>query len=260
MDLSNYGGSGTAGTFNHPNRVNYNPNYTGPPDPHGHAGHDGYNKSFTAGNELWAMIDGEVHRSGWLSSGAGYGVELIDIQGFVPSGRVGTTQVHMAKNLLVKQGEKVSRGQPIGYIGGRADIPAYINSPHNHFQVHWIPNFNRALRVNSQAYALDPRNYGALEATVSTNTQRIAGANRYETATLIADLDAVPGAVIVTRGDDFADGVTSSTVGIPVLLTPRDRLDAHTAAFIKNRRPPVVYIAGGTAAITQAVENAIRAL
>jgi putative cell wall-binding protein len=94
---------------------------------------------------------------------------------------------------------------------------------------------------------------------------RIAGANRYETASLIAfrirDIqgEAFTRRAFLVRGDGFADALAVSpfsySQGIPVLLTDTDFLSkptSNTAAMLDFTH---VTIAGGTAAVSEAAAD-----
>jgi putative cell wall-binding protein len=95
---------------------------------------------------------------------------------------------------------------------------------------------------------------------------RVAGANRYATAARIAHASE-PGridgrrAAIVVSGAAFADalagGPVSYALGIPILLTPRDRLAPETAAALADLDIEQVLLLGGPAAVSAATETAV---
>ena len=65
-------------------------------------------------------------------------------------------------------------------------------------------------------------------------------------------------AVFIATGDNFPDGlVAGAAAGVnsgPVLLTKKDSLPAVTIAELQRLHPKQIYIAGGTAVISAAVE------
>ena len=108
---------------------------------------------------------------------------------------------------------------------------------------------------------------------------REAGNNRYETAVAISravwqpvggaeDDGPVVNAVVLTRGDTFADALGGSALAAakhgPLLLTPPTTLNPDTATEITRLlgkgNPNIVYLLGGTGAISTTVENQIKAL
>jgi MYXO-CTERM domain-containing protein len=99
--------------------------------------------------------------------------------------------------------------------------------------------------------------------------ERIGGANRFEPAALVADeLGTATGRAFVVEGDhsDPARGwpdtlATAALAGFdgdPILLTNRDRLPDETIGALGRLGVDRVTITGGTAAVSQAVEDRIR--
>lgn len=102
---------------------------------------------------------------------------------------------------------------------------------------------------------------------------RVAGPTRIGTATAIAgrylaDADTAILARAFASGSDptraFADslaaGALSANTGWPVLLSETERLSSETEAYLTRSAVSRVIIAGGTAAISQAVEDRLAAL
>ena len=85
--------------------------------------HDGVDFSATTGTPIRAAADGRVIRSGWFG---GYG-KMVELD----HGNGMTTLYAHTSRTAVKNGDRVRRGQVIGYVGrtGRA------NAPHLHYEV-----------------------------------------------------------------------------------------------------------------------------
>ncbi|HKE64091.1 MAG TPA: cell wall-binding repeat-containing protein [Micromonosporaceae bacterium] len=117
----------------------------------------------------------------------------------------------------------------------------------------------------------------AYESAQHDATFRLAGANRFKTATATSQaLWATAGnaadpripaqAVVISRSDTFADALGGSSLaaakGGPLLLTPPTSLNADTAAEITRVLGATsdlpVYILGGTSAISTSVENQLK--
>jgi ectonucleotide pyrophosphatase/phosphodiesterase family member 5 len=122
---------------------------------------------------------------------------------------------------------------------------------------------------------------GRLEALGVGTVRRIGGRNRFDTARLVADrleigdgnrqallaVGARPGG-----GDAFPDALAAGPLGgsafpsavggtpRPILLTLPDRLPAETVQALEEQRIDRVIIAGGTAVVSAAVEEQLRAL
>jgi putative cell wall-binding protein len=108
------------------------------------------------------------------------------------------------------------------------------------------------------------------------NIVRIDGANRYDTARLIAETtfgDDTDNEIGETEGGttgilafagNFPDALAAGPLAFgglhPLLLTDRDELNAETAEAIASLDLDVILIAGGAAAISEAVEAEVEAL
>lgn len=99
--------------------------------------------------------------------------------------------------------------------------------------------------------------------------ERIAGADRYETAAAVAmrvgdAKGATPEVAFVVRGDGFADALAVAPIAYrrayPVLLTRPDALSPATAAALGALGSSEVVIAGGIAAVEPVVATQVGAL
>ncbi len=109
---------------------------------------------------------------------------------------------------------------------------------------------------------------------LTTNDQRpLAGANRYETAALIAkefvdealrtDNYTVNTAIVIS-GEGFADALSAAALAgryrAPILLTPPTSLASVVQSFVSVNQISNVYVIGGTTAVSQAVTDSLNAL
>ena len=115
--------------------------------------------------------------------------------------------------------------------------------------------------------AVSPAVVSQLQGMGITVTQ-IGGADRTQTATMVADLELNQFAwsnthVNVARGDDFADalvgGVHGGTERDPIVLTENpNTLGSYTTSWLSSHASTLntIHILGGTSAVTQATQNA----
>ncbi len=97
----------------------------------------------------------------------------------------------------------------------------------------------------------------ALSASNTATVGRIGGADRYETASLIASAVGVPadGRIAVVSGRNFADAVSlapyAGHLNIPVLLADGGTIPASERSFLASRTAQVkgVVVAGGTSVV-----------
>jgi uncharacterized repeat protein (TIGR01451 family) len=94
--------------------------------------------------------------------------------------------------------------------------------------------------------------------------QRIGGADRVDTSTFVADqVFTTATAAVLARSDQFPDALTGGPLAVevdgPILLTPRDRLDAGVKATLQSLGVKTVYLAGGTLALSQSIQDELTA-
>jgi putative cell wall-binding protein len=92
---------------------------------------------------------------------------------------------------------------------------------------------------------------------------RVSGIDRYETAVAIARLMPSGDRILLATGAGFPDGLAAGALagrlGLPVLLTPPDRLPPNVAAFVDERDPGLVTIVGGRSAVSDRVAAGLAA-
>ncbi|MEA3055380.1 MAG: serine protease Do, partial [Actinomycetota bacterium] len=103
-------------------------------------------------------------------------------------------------------------------------------------------------------------------ATTSATGDRIAGTNRYGTAAAIAGQSDFAGATtaILATGQNFPDalaasGVAGSKAPAPIVLTESNNYTKEAKDALKALKVTNVIIVGGTAAVSDAVKNAVAA-
>ena len=107
---------------------------------------------------------------------------------------------------------------------------------------------------------------GAASATTDFKFQRIGGADRYETSTLVADEFATANPdVILANGEpgNYADALSANTLAgeknIPVLLTRKDKTPASVLAQLKEDGTKNITVVGGTSVVSDAQVAALKA-
>jgi putative cell wall-binding protein len=90
---------------------------------------------------------------------------------------------------------------------------------------------------------------------------RIGGANRYETAGLIADAQNVTQGtpVVLATGSNFPDALSISSVasskGYPILLSSHNSIAEETLSKLKSIKPSTVYIVGGIGVLSSNIKK-----
>lgn len=101
--------------------------------------------------------------------------------------------------------------------------------------------------------------------TTTKSVQRIAGANRYDTAGQVASYyTRSPATIYVANGERFPDALAIAALANsqkrPLLLTQQGTLPSATRKAIEGLRPRRVVVVGGDASISDAVVAALRPL
>ena len=131
---------------------------------------------------------------------------------------------------------------------------------------------SRALIVgaDSDAHGVGPAVVAAL-AGLGIRAERVTRADQYATSIAVANRLGSPGEMgglgrtaIIANGEVFADALVAGAFAAhgshPVLLTPRTRLHQSVAGYLSDAQVEHVVIMGGTAALSDAVSDATRAL
>ena len=90
------------------------------------------------------------------------------------------------------------------------------------------------------------------------NPVRLGGADRYETNLAILEEAGLKGAgtLMIASGTSYADALSAAATGNPVLLVG-DKLTKAQKTFLKDDGLGTYYVVGGTAAVSNAVKNAV---
>lgn len=90
------------------------------------------------------------------------------------------------------------------------------------------------------------------------NVNRISGATRYETNIKILEAAEVTGEdLLVCTGDDFADSLSGSAVGKPILLVGKS-LTKSQQTFLETADVDQIYVIGGSAAVSEKVIQSLE--
>ena len=93
---------------------------------------------------------------------------------------------------------------------------------------------------------------------------RVGGADRYETAALLAEGAAPGGTVFVASGQEYADalaaGPMSAARGLPVLLTRDDHLPRVTREVLQELAPEQIVLVGGSGRVDEGVLAELTAI
>lgn len=88
--------------------------------------------------------------------------------------------------------------------------------------------------------------------------QRLSGTNRYATnLEILRCVDIDNGPLLVCTGKEFADSLSASATGLPILLVD-EALTEEQMQYLSELNTNQIYIIGGTAAVSEAVETELQ--
>ncbi len=165
-----------------------------------------------------------------------------------------------------------------GSLAGRLDAPVLLTPPTELradaldflLQVGIADAVLVSTGTDAQSRSISPSVESALD-PAGIEVEWVGGADRYETGVAVADRAGVAGVlggfgstVIIASGEAFADALVAGSLsargGHPVLLNPQTELDSSVEAYLSGSGIRHVVLMGGTAALSSAVEEAIRGM
>jgi glucose/arabinose dehydrogenase/putative cell wall-binding protein len=145
---------------------------------------------------------------------------------------------------------------------------ATLSNPTTHFNNAWGRIRASVLGPGGQLYLTTSNGSNDRVIRVrpsATSVARIAGANRYATATALSASAYPNGAtdVMIATGADFPDALAGSATagmrGMPILLTTRSQIPSQTKAELNRLNPARIWVLGGTSVISESVRSALVA-
>jgi putative cell wall-binding protein len=170
------------------------------------------------------------------------------------SGTGGTTYIATG----LRYPDAVSAGVPAASIGAPILLVAGDTVPSVTTQELERRRTSSAVVVGGTA-AVGAEAFQQLRAVV-TNVERISGADRYATSAAVARRGPqTPGAVFLVTGENFPDALAAVPAAIvggnAMLLTRKTCLPTTISTELRRLQPGLVYVIGGSAAITNAVRT-----
>ena len=156
---------------------------------------------------------------------------------------------------LVAAAAGASSGVPVLLTDGSA------LSPETAAELEGSPFVLGGLIVGGEA-AITPNVEEQLKA-IAPQFTRLAGADRYATSAVVCERAfSTADTVFIALGTNFPDALVASAaagaIHAPVLLTSRDHVPQPTLDQLTRLNPKTIYIVGGTAAVSRAVENQLE--
>lgn len=93
----------------------------------------------------------------------------------------------------------------------------------------------------------------------TASVKRLAGKDRYGTnLAILKEADMTGSTLLICSGESFADSLSASSTGLPILLAG-SRLTDEQKKYIEAMKPEGFYMIGGTGVVNSSVEKSCRA-
>lgn len=168
-------------------------------------------------------------------------------------------------NIIIASGTGYADALSGTYLAKVKNAPILLVDTANAKNMKSIADYvNANLAEGGTVYILGGKN--AIAETFTSNLKvdknhikRLGGATRYETNILILEEAGVAGKeILVCTGDNFADSLSASALGRPVLLVNNKNLLGTQKTFLKEMKNKKFFIIGGKNAISYDMEELIR--
>ena len=92
------------------------------------------------------------------------------------------------------------------------------------------------------------------------NVKRLAGGNRYDTnIAILKEAGVTDEDLLICTGEGFADSLSASAVGKPILLAAGSGVSSTQTEYLKTLEKGDVYLIGGTGAVSDKIGNQLKA-
>ncbi len=171
------------------------------------------------------------------------------------------TSANKFSNIIVASGADYADALAGSYLAKVKEAPILLVDDKYHLNM--VKNYiSKNLEENGTVYLLGGN------AAVSSkfenslkgmNVKRLGGANRYETnVSILKEAGVENEDLLVCTGANFADSLSASAVGKPIVLTSVRGISDSQKTYLKNAKIKDVYLIGGTGAVSNSVANQFK--
>ena len=175
-----------------------------------------------------------------------------------------TLGVEKFQTALVATGKNFADALPGSYLAYVKQAPILLTNEKEQYMDSVVAYITENVEAGADVYILGgtavvPAEMDEKLTAAGYNPVRLAGENRYETNVKILEAAGVTGGeIIVATGTNFADSLSASAVGRPILLV-KDQLNDLQKEYLTTLESSSFYIVGGEAAVGKEVEKELGA-
>ena len=167
------------------------------------------------------------------------------------------------ENVIVAYGQNFPDALTGGYLAKVKNAPILLVEPSQENRI--VKYIRENIASGGKVYILGGKGVvsSAFESKIKNEgiaTKRLGGNDRYETNMLILKEASVKAEdILVCTGNDYADSLSASAVGKPILLVDNNLSDAQKE-YINGLSSKKFYLIGGNGAVSPAVEKGLKGL
>ena len=165
------------------------------------------------------------------------------------------------KAVIIANGRNFPDALAGSYLAGKLDAPILMANEKSEYADSLRAYIQENLAEDGIIYVLGGTGAvpeGVLQGLEKFEIRRLAGKTRYETNLLILDEAGVAKEeILVCTGKGFADSLSASATGKPILLVGKE-LTEEQKAFLSEQDGNQYYIIGGTGAVSSDLEKAVK--
>ncbi len=178
-------------------------------------------------------------------------------------------QVSKFSNVIVASGTDFADALAGSYLASKKDAPILLVNPKStRVQDNLIDFISSNLAQDGTIYILGgdgavPNSFeDRLKDLAKSNgyvVERLAGRNRYITnLEILKEVNEVPQEILVASGSDFADALSASATGLPILLVNKNKITAEQREYLNSLGAKVNFKAiGGDSAVAKSIVDSL---
>ena len=172
-----------------------------------------------------------------------------------------TLGVELFDTVIVANGKNFPDALAGSYLAGKINAPILMASEKDSYARALRSYIRENLKPNGTIYILGGTEVvpdSILDGLTYYRKIRLGGTDRYETNLLILAEAGVKGEeILICTGKNYADSLSASAVGKPILLLNNKQLKSEQIKFLQKHEGSRLYIIGGEGAISNELEKVL---
>lgn len=177
----------------------------------------------------------------------------------------------MVDNVVLASGNDFPDALSASVLAHKLNAPILLVDSHTQISTDALGYIGAHLKANGTVYIIGGQviigpDFDSNLTQKGYNVKRLGGVDRYDTDRLTVDAlnSKVGGTVFIASGENFPDALSissfASNTNSPILLVKANSITQEIQDYLGSQQPTQIYISGGTAVVSNNVENKIKSL